>query len=48
LKALLSKAIKKIHQLHAPDGKKRCGAYAASLDGPLVMQVVNQAAARLD
>jgi hypothetical protein len=26
--------------LHSPDGKKRGGAEAAILDGPLVMQVV--------
>jgi len=26
--------------LHSPDGKKRGGAVAASLGGPLVMQVV--------
>ena len=29
-----------VEQLHSPDGKKRGGADAASLGGPLVMQVV--------
>jgi hypothetical protein len=30
----------KAQQKHSPDGKKRGGADAASLGGPLVMQVV--------
>jgi len=33
---------KNTQQKHSPDGKKRGGADAASLGGPLVMQVVRQ------
>jgi len=31
-----------LEPLHSPDGKKRGGAEAAKLGGPLVMQVVGQ------
>jgi len=35
-------------QKHSPDGKKRCGADAASLGGPLVMQVIKRRSAPLN